>query len=66
MELTPARYVCTVDGKDLTDLVREELTAEIPVAFDRRGTRPFRVIVNCPGKGRDHEVSVSGQVRYPK
>jgi hypothetical protein len=66
VELTPPRFECGVDGQDLTELVRDELSAEVPVAFDRGRARPFRVVVTCPGAGREHDVSVTGQVRYSR
>jgi hypothetical protein len=65
MELSPTRYECTEDGQDLTTLVHDEVTAEIPLAYRRDQPRPFRVVVNCPGDGRPHEVAVTGQARYP-
>jgi hypothetical protein len=63
-ELAPATYQCHVDKQDLTDLVREELAEQVPVAFNKRGLRPFRVVVTCPGSGGSHEVVCSGHVRY--
>jgi hypothetical protein len=65
-ELAPATYQCHLDHQDLTDEVREELADQIPVAFKKRGLRPFEVIVTCPGAGTPHDVSVSGQVRYSR
>jgi hypothetical protein len=61
VKLDPERYECTVDGHDVTELVHEELSLRIPLAFDRRAEmRPFQVVVTCPGGAKEHDVSVSG------
>ncbi|MEU7906606.1 hypothetical protein [Actinoplanes sp. NPDC049118] len=65
-ELAPQTYQCHLDNRDLTDQVREELAEQVPVAFRKRGLRPFEVIVTCPGTTAPHDVSVSGQVRYSR
>jgi hypothetical protein len=60
MELTPERYVCGEHGTDLTELVREQVSEQRPVAFGRRGPKPFIVVVPCPAGG--HELAFSGEV----
>ncbi|HEU5111509.1 MAG TPA: hypothetical protein VFT95_23455, partial [Micromonosporaceae bacterium] len=60
MELTPERYVCGEHGADLTELVREQVTESRPVAFGRRGPRPFLVVVACPAG--THELTFTGEV----
>jgi hypothetical protein len=61
VNLDPERYECTVDGRDVTELVHEELSLRIPAAYDRRAEkRHFKVVVTCPGRDSEHEVSVSG------
>jgi hypothetical protein len=63
MELTPGRFVCEEHDIDLTDLVRDELSESVPVAFRWRRPRRFEVVVECAG-GSTHEVTCVGEVRY--
>jgi hypothetical protein len=60
MELTPERYVCGEHGTDLTDLVLEQVSEQRPVAFGRRGPKPFLVVVACPTGA--HELTFTGEV----
>lgn len=65
--LDPATFRCSVDGADLTVLVREALEEVGPdVAYFRRSVpKRFRVIVTCPGPagGVSHEHVVEGKYR---
>ncbi len=63
VELTPTQYQCAEHGTDLTDQVRDEVAEQIPAAFTRQGPRDFRVIVECPGGAKPHELAFLGQVR---
>jgi hypothetical protein len=69
MKINPAQYQCPQHHTDLTDLVQEELDAEITsVAYKRRllvGRKPpapktFEVIVTCPGNGTPHDQTCTG------
>lgn len=67
VRLDPATYECSVDGAELTGLVREALEEVGPdVAYFRRSVpKRFRVIVTCPGPagGDSHEHVVEGTYR---
>lgn len=68
IKINPAQYQCPQHHVDLTDLVQEELDADIPVAYKRRllpGQKPpaptqFEVIVTCPGDDTPHDQTCTG------
>jgi hypothetical protein len=69
MTLDPAQYECPEDKTDLTAMVEEALVDDgEPVAYlgvvsrDYRRSRPFKVIVTCPGAdgAAPHRVTCSG------
>jgi hypothetical protein len=66
MDLKPATFACPTHKHDLTELVRQALEeAGPPVAYRRGATRPFEVIVTCPGTSPDsaHQLTCTGDYR---
>jgi len=70
MQLSPEQYGCAEHGTDLTREVRARLTGKVPIAYYRFQNRsnappePFKVIVSCPGQGKEHRLRFSGKVLY--
>ena len=73
MNLDPGTYVCPVHQLDLTEIVRVRLQDEqdAEVAFGgfpgsrapkAPRSRPFQVVVPCPGGGTPHRLVFDGTV----
>ena len=69
MKTNPDGYQCPQHHTDLTDLVQEELDADMPPVAYKRGLlpgrkppppTPFEVIVTCPGDGTPHAQTCTG------
>ena len=68
VQLTPASYECRTHHVDLTEAVKERLEEEIDLVYrprtlgTRSSSRPFKVIVTCPGEDTDstHAVTCTG------
>jgi hypothetical protein len=58
----PTVFQCGEDQSDLTQLVQEELEAQIPAAFNVKRPKKFRVVVSCSGGEKPHDVACSGQI----
>jgi hypothetical protein len=69
MKINPAQYQCPQHHTDLTDLVQEQLDADVPPVAYKRGPllgrkppppQPFEVIVTCPGAETPHDQTCIG------
>jgi hypothetical protein len=71
MKLSPSRYMCKQHNLDMTEKVKEGLKNEVVVGYGLRSWRSrsrhqsrrhFRVVVECPGNGRPHQLAFEGEV----